>query len=111
MKSLFYYLIQVITCSGILYGYYHFFLRNKKFHIYNRFYLLVAATISFLLPFLNIPVYFSASEANSSFVLKTITSISSNDFSEPVSTPVPLKSNTVTTGDLLFCCYIIISLV
>src|SRR6185369_15655077 len=107
MKSLLYYLLQVMMCSGVLYGYYHFFLRNTKFHIYNRFYLLVAATIGFLLPFLNIPVNFSASEANSSFVLKTITSISSNDFSEPVSTPVSLKSNPVTTGNLLFCCYII----
>src|SRR4030095_5132609 len=109
MKTLLYYLIQVITCSGILYGYYHFFLRNKKFHIYNRFYLLIAATISILLPFLNIPVYFSANEANSSFVLKTITSISSNNIAEPVSTPVDIKNNSISTGGLLFSCYILIS--
>ena len=59
MKSLFYYLIQVMVSSGVLYGYYHFVLRNKKFHSYNRFYLLAATIISFLVPFLNIPVYFT----------------------------------------------------
>lgn len=50
------YLIQTIACSGILYGYYHFFLRNEKFHQYNRFYLLFAMALSLLLPLLKIPV-------------------------------------------------------
>jgi len=59
MKSLLFYILQVIICSGILYGYYHFALRNKKFHSYNRYYLLAAVIISITIPFLNIPVYFS----------------------------------------------------
>lgn len=50
------YLLQMIACSGILYGYYHFFLRNEKFHEYNRFYLLFAMVLSLILPLLKIPV-------------------------------------------------------
>ena len=46
MKPILYYLVQVIIASGILYGYYHLALRNKRFHRYNRFYLLAATVIS-----------------------------------------------------------------
>ena len=59
MRALLFYLLQVILASGILYGYYHLMLRNKKFHQYNRFYLLASVIISVLIPFLNIPVYFA----------------------------------------------------
>jgi hypothetical protein len=61
MKGLIFYILQVTIASGILYGYYHFVLRNKKFHHYNRFYLLSAVLVSLFIPFLNIPVYFSDS--------------------------------------------------
>jgi len=63
MKPILLYLLQVICCSGLLYGYYHLLLRNKKFHLYNRYYLLAASVISILVPFLNIPVYFSNTDA------------------------------------------------
>lgn len=53
------YIIQVTACSGILYGYYHFFLRNEKFHHYNRFYLLLSVAASLLLPLLELPVLVS----------------------------------------------------
>ncbi|MES1219636.1 MAG: hypothetical protein ABUT20_29315, partial [Bacteroidota bacterium] len=82
MKSLLYYLLQVIIASCILYSYYHFALRNKKFHQYNRFYLLAAFVISILIPFLNIPVYFTNTETDSSFILQTLTSISSSGMGE-----------------------------
>jgi N-acetylmuramoyl-L-alanine amidase len=112
MKSLLYYLIGVITCSGILYGYYHLFLRNKKFHFYNRFYLLIATALSILVPFLNIPVYFTAGETNSSFVLKAIASISTGDFAEPsVNATLPIKNNSLSTQSLACCCYILISMI
>mgnify|MGYP001034642222 FL=1 len=62
MKAVLFYLLQVIVSSGILYGYYHFFLRNKKFHQYNRYYLLMATVASLIIPFLKIPVYFSSQE-------------------------------------------------
>jgi TonB-dependent SusC/RagA subfamily outer membrane receptor len=62
MKSLFFYLAQVLVVSGILYAYYHIALRNKKFHQYNRFYILGATLASVLIPFLNIPVYFTGED-------------------------------------------------
>lgn len=60
MKTFALYLVQMIACSGIFYAYYHFFLRNNKFHQYNRYYLLAAAFISLIIPFLKIPVYLSS---------------------------------------------------
>jgi hypothetical protein len=76
MKPILLYLLQVITCSGILYSYYHFFLRNKKFHQFNRFYLLAATVASLFIPFLQIPIYFSRQEADSSIIYKTLQAIS-----------------------------------
>ena len=48
------YLLKVILCSGILYLYYHFFLRNERFHQYNRFYLLASVLLSVSLPLFRI---------------------------------------------------------
>ncbi|MDP4262094.1 MAG: N-acetylmuramoyl-L-alanine amidase [Bacteroidota bacterium] len=72
MKPILYYFFQVAVASGILYSYYYLALRNKKFHQYNRFYILSAVIISILIPFLNIPVYFTESETRSSVVLQTL---------------------------------------
>lgn len=73
MNLLLNYVIQVIIVSGLLYSYYHWVLRNKKFHRYNRYYLLGAALLSILIPLLNIPVYFTEEEAASSIVYSTLT--------------------------------------
>ncbi|MEO6540576.1 MAG: M56 family metallopeptidase, partial [Ferruginibacter sp.] len=54
MLPFFWYLLKVIICSGILFGYYWLFLRNKIFHQYNRFYMLTAMALSLLLPLLKI---------------------------------------------------------
>lgn len=81
MKSLFFYLLQVVACSGVLYAYYHFFLRNKRFHQYNRYFLLATVMISIILPFVKIPVYFDSSTA-SPVLVKTWTIIASTDFEE-----------------------------
>lgn len=74
MNSLILNLVQVILASGILFGYYWVALRNKRFHRYNRFYLLSATGLSLLLPFLNIPLYFSKAETDASFILRNLAS-------------------------------------
>jgi N-acetylmuramoyl-L-alanine amidase len=60
MIAIAYYLLKVMICSGILYGYYHLALKDKVFHQWNRFYLLCSVLISMLLPLvqveLNTPV-------------------------------------------------------
>jgi len=57
-------MLKVMICSGILFGYYWFFLRNTIFHRYNRFYLLAAMSLSLLLPLLKINFWQPATETN-----------------------------------------------
>jgi len=54
MKSLAWYDLQVIICSAIMMSYYFIVLRNKKFHQYNRFYILAVFFLSFLIPLIKI---------------------------------------------------------
>ena len=57
MITLAWYLLKVIICSGILFGYYYIALRNKAFHRWNRFYLLAAIIISLIIPELKINIF------------------------------------------------------
>ena len=112
MKTLLFYLLQVIVASGILYGYYHLALRNKRFHQYNRFYLLAALVISILVPFLNIPVYFTSKATDSSFLLQTLTSISYTGpetiITNGTASPIP-KANWFTWQNLTYLFYIVMA--
>ncbi|MHA8067540.1 TonB family protein [Aquirufa sp. ROCK2-A2] len=47
------YLAKSVLLSGIFYGYYLLVLRNKRFHTYNRFYLIISLILSFIIPFFN----------------------------------------------------------
>jgi hypothetical protein len=47
------YILKTILISGIFLAYYWMALRDKKFHYYNRFYLLSASVISLIVPLLN----------------------------------------------------------
>ncbi|MDE1191651.1 MAG: M56 family metallopeptidase [Arachidicoccus sp.] len=47
------YLIKSIVCSGILLGVYFFFLEKEKIHQFNRFYLLFAWIISWIIPLIS----------------------------------------------------------
>lgn len=64
MIPYFWYMLKVIICSGILFGYYWIFLRNKIFHQYNRFYLLAAMVLSLLLPLLKINFWQEGAQTN-----------------------------------------------
>lgn len=50
------YLFEITVTSGLCYGYYLVFLRNRPFHQFNRFYLLLAAMLCCVFPLLHIPV-------------------------------------------------------
>ncbi len=63
MQPLAFYLLKVIACSGILLLYYRLALRNKRFHYYNRFYLLATIAASILLPLLQVN-WFTISSSN-----------------------------------------------
>ena len=51
------YIIQSMILSGVLAGYYHIALRNKKFHVYNRFYILSALVASLVFPFIHFNLF------------------------------------------------------
>lgn len=50
MLSFAIYGLQIIICSGIMMLYYWLVLRNKRFHLYNRFYILSVFVLSWLIP-------------------------------------------------------------
>ena len=77
MLPFFWYMLKVIICSGILVGYYWFFLRNKIFHRYNRFYLLAAMSLSLLLPLLKINFWQPATEQNQA--IRVLQAVSAGD--------------------------------
>ena len=111
MKAILYYILQVIAASGILYAYYHIALKNKKFHRYNRFYLLAATMISIIIPFLNIPVYFLQSGTDPSFVQQTLRIFSSPLSGEPVIKGIhgPQDSKWFTWQNLSYLFYALIA--
>lgn len=80
------YLLKIILVSSIFVTYYWFALRNKKFHYYNRFYLLSASVMSLIVPLFNFdwfsieqPIIYGSSEVLQ-FVLPKATFSSTNNF-------------------------------
>ncbi|HPH32195.1 MAG TPA: N-acetylmuramoyl-L-alanine amidase [Chitinophagaceae bacterium] len=113
MNPLLNYGIQVIIVSGLLYSYYHFVLRNKKFHRYNRFYLLGAAVLSVLIPLLNIPVYFSEADTESSIVYNTLRVFATTETDEAVTiyAGIPEKESWFTLTHIFQLVYFTIAIV
>lgn len=73
-------LLKILACSGILYGYYWLFLRNKKFHHYNRFFLLSIIVISLVFPFISIPIQFHPSEQRPASFYQVVQTLSVNEW-------------------------------
>ncbi len=82
MNILLIYIIKIIISSGLPYGYYCLFLRNKRFHHYNRFYLLLLSAVSILLPFINIPLHWLSGSDQHPAVFKTLQVVSFNNWEE-----------------------------
>ncbi|MEO5595502.1 MAG: TonB family protein [Chitinophagaceae bacterium] len=78
------FIAKLILSCALLYGYYHFFLRNKRFHHYNRFYLLAIALLSLIIPFLNIPVNLFGFGQQHPTLIQTLRVINANGWEEPV---------------------------
>jgi len=78
MLPYFWYILKVIICSGILFGYYWLFLRNKIFHQYNRFYLLSAIILSLLLPMVKIG-FWQQNDTPQASVIKVLQAVSAGD--------------------------------
>jgi TonB family protein len=75
---------KLLLSTGLLFGYYYLFLRNKRFHHYNRFYLLAAVLISLIIPVINIPVDIFWANQQHSTLIRTLKVINVNGWEEPV---------------------------
>lgn len=56
MITIAYYFLKVMLISTLLMVYYRLFLYNKKFHTYNRFYILFTVVFSWIIPLISIPI-------------------------------------------------------
>src|SRR5215204_1363152 len=103
-------LSKMIASSAILFVYYWLFLRNKRFHHYNRFYLLVATCVSIVFPFFKIPVSLESQTPTAQLLTRSIGVISvsrwEDEFSEPAASR--LFTSWLTLGNILFIFYIVI---
>jgi N-acetylmuramoyl-L-alanine amidase len=62
MITLAWYILKVIICSGILYGYYYLALRNKIFNRWNRLYLLASVVLALSVPLIKINIFQNTAE-------------------------------------------------
>ena len=107
MITLAWYLLKVIICSGILYGYYFLALRNKAFHRWNRFYILAAIVISLLIPIIKINIFQNGEDKGT--VVQMLQTISYGD--EAVIEYSRNSGFQLTTQDLTEGAYLLISAV
>ncbi len=108
MLPLFWYMLKVIICSGILFGYYWFFLRNKIFHQYNRFYLLAAMLLSLLLPLVKINFWQPASQSNQAIRVLRAVSVGDEYMNNIV---ITAHRNTWSLEQLYTVVYCLVSLI
>ncbi len=78
MEALFY-ILKVITCSGVLLGYYYLSLKDKTFHHYNRFYLLFSILISLLLPLIRLEDFTIEVNQNLYMLIDTVQNFSPSE--------------------------------
>ena len=102
-----FYLLKVIICSAVLSSYYWFFLRNKVFHVYNRFYLLAIIVISVGLPLSKFNIFHN--DANKPTVIKMLQVVRAGDeYMDEIIIGAPKKAN-VSFVDFLPFIYVITS--
>lgn len=101
------YLLKVMICSGVLTGYYWLALRNKLFHSWNRYYLLIAVLTSLLLPFVKISFITEPQPENlpAYTILQTVTT---NEVWFPEQTPAATETFTREQASIML--YVLVSI-
>ena len=77
MITISWYILKVLIVSGILTGYYFLALKDKVFHRWNRFYLLLTICLSLLLPLVSINIFSGGSEQGN--IVRTLQTITMQD--------------------------------
>ncbi|MGN6619312.1 MAG: M56 family metallopeptidase [Ilyomonas sp.] len=104
MQTIVLYMLKVVLISGILVSYYWIALRNKRFHYYNRFYLLLSILISVVLPLLQLNWFTWKSDNNKAISL--LNAVTTNDLQNVT---VTSKSNGIDWETFAAWAMIIIS--
>ena len=99
-----FYLLKVIICSGILFGYYWLLLRNKIYHRYNRFYLLATVALSVMMPLIQINIWHNQDTPAQSIKLLQVVTGSGEYMDEIVLTA---RQNNFTAEQIIQLFYII----
>ncbi|MHA4807588.1 N-acetylmuramoyl-L-alanine amidase [Flavitalea flava] len=73
---------KLILASGLLFGYYWFFLRNRLFHRYNRVFLLLTAVVTIVIPFISIDLFIQPRTTTEVTLAKTLRVISLSGWGE-----------------------------
>ncbi|HEY1115950.1 MAG TPA: M56 family metallopeptidase, partial [Chitinophagaceae bacterium] len=69
------YLLKVTICSALLTGYYYGVLRNRHFHQWNRFYLLLAVLLSLTIPLFRFTIFHNSEDDSTAIQLLQAVSI------------------------------------
>lgn len=101
-----YYLLKVIICSGVLFLYYHVALRNKLFHQWNRFYLLLSVFISLIAPVLQVSIMHQISDEPNKAIQMLQVLQSADGYLQEVTIST---HNGISSDQLLMMVYIAIS--
>ncbi len=64
MEPILLYFGKMILCSAVMFAYYLLFLKDKTFHHYNRFYLLLSVIISLVLPLIKVSYFTIETDKN-----------------------------------------------
>ena len=84
------YLAKATLISILLYGYYHWFLKEKTFHSWNRSYLLSSVLLSLILPLVRIDVF--SPESSVLHNATTTTTDKNVDISHTIQLYLPCRS-------------------
>ena len=101
--------IKSTICLVVLYGFYHFFLRNQKILLFNRFYLIFSLVLSMIIPLIVIPVKsnFTINNTIERFNISTEQLVNSSAISE-ITTPL-LTFQNILTALFIFVSFILIT--
>jgi beta-lactamase regulating signal transducer with metallopeptidase domain len=96
------YLLEVSICMGLFYLLYAIVLRRYTFFTANRFYLLLGLILSFVIPFLSIPIF----KTNYSFVFESVEGLPAGYMNAFPTSPTELAQQRVFTfSNLLWIVY------
>ncbi|NII28134.1 M56 family metallopeptidase [Pseudoflavitalea sp. X16] len=99
------YLGKMALCSAILLSYYWLFLRNRRFHHYNRFYLLGTLALSIVLPLFKIPIFNEDTGTLNQVVYQTARVVTLQPLSQQAALPAQQTASLFTFSNLLWVLY------